>query len=318
MQEVTSTPVFPLGFEQADIKLEPYEPFGFRSKEDTSVGRFFFINRKADRFTLNCNYRECGVNLNGKKYGRFKKLFSLSVTLRQPKTVGQMSLNVFYQGNIGGHKYKLLNITRNPSLVLGAFPSELNIYIVKEILALVERQKLYTGEQFTILAKQTLTEASSDRFASKTAIQLISRIAFPMLENNLNSNKQVLSLASLKVKNNDYETLVPPTFVTPLIRNSNVETLMSTLKILPGNQDFFKTNIHKWNVDALYYLLVSKGLVDVNTQKRILDVFAMNSNPAYKVTAHSWDEHLTGFYIPRLRLVIKFCWMFSLLIIFLN
>lgn len=305
MQEVTSTPVLPLGFEQADIKLEPYEPFGFRSKEDTSVGRFFFINRKADRFTLNCNYRECGVNLNGKKYGRFKKLFSFSVTLREPKTVGQMSMNVFYQGNIGGHKYKVLNITRNPSLVLGAFPSELNTFIVKEILQLVQRQNLYPVEQFKQLEKQIFDELNSEAFSSKVAIQLISRVAFPMLENTLNTDDKVLCLASLKIRNNDYETLVAPTFVMPLIRNNNIESLMNGLSILKENREYFTDNITKWNVDALYFLSISRGLVDAPTQKRILDIFATNTNPSYKVTAHSWDENLTGFYIPRLRQVIK-------------
>ena len=302
MEEVVKAP---LGFNRADIKVEPYEPFGFRNREDMSVGRFFFISRKEDRFTLNCNYREHGVNKNGKKFGRFKKLFSLTVTLRQPKTVGQMSMNVFYQGNIGGHKYKLLNITRNPSLVLGSFPSELNSYIVKEILHLVERQELYNTEEFKKLEEQTFEALNIRPYSSEVAIKLISRIAFPILENPLNHNDNLLHLSSLKIQNNNFETLVPPTFVMPLIRQNNIDSLVKMLKILPDNVDFFKKNIKQWNVDSLYYLNISRGLVNSETQKKLLTSFIEKENTHYRVTAHSWDEHLTGFYIPRIRQIIK-------------
>lgn len=293
-----------LGFHPAQIKIEPYEPFGYRNKEDTNAGRFFFINRKQDRFTLNCNYREHGVNSNGKKYGRFKKLFSLTVTLREPKTVGKMSLNVFYQGNIGGKRYKLLNITRNPSLVLGAFPSELNTYIINEILNLTSRQKFLPANDLKTLEKEIHDSLKTAHYSSETAIKLISRIAYPMLASQLNKNQNVLHISSLKIHNNNFETFLPPIFAMPLIREPDVESLMKSLKILPENKEFFTQNIKTWNVDALYYLNIAKGLVDSGTQRKLLNFFA-EGNSSYKVTAHSWDEQLTGFYVPRVRQIVK-------------
>lgn len=287
--------------------MDPWEPFGFRNKEDLSVGRFFFINRGQDRFTINCQYREVGTNKNGKQYAHFRKLFNLSVTLRQPKTVGQMSLNVFYGGNIGGTNYKVLNITRNPAIVFGGFNNVLNSFILEEMLDLVERQNMYADEEYVTLKQNALASFEDGGLASKTLCDLISAVAFPIMSNSLNLKDDILKFENISTDNNNFESKIPPSFVTPLIRLKDIDSLMNVLKILPENQTFFKANINKISLDALYYLNIAYGLVDAKTQRKILDAFFEDKPEShlYRITSHSWDNTLTGYFIPKLRHALK-------------
>ena len=297
----------PMGFHRVNLKLEPFEPFGFRNREDTSAGRFFFINRKQDRFTLVCNYREHGVNLNGKKYGHFKRLFSLTFTLRKPKTSKHMSMNVFYSGNVGGRRYNLLNITRNSSLVFGAFPTELNTFIISELLELVERQHYCTVDELAEIKNNIDVSVKVQSYTSLILIALTSYFAFPILKNDVNPHRKGLQSVNILTNSNNFSAHLPPVFATPLLRLPNVDSLAGYLKIDAKNKELFKNNIDKINLDALYYLSISRGLLDCDSQNKMINKF-VKDDPAiesFKVSVHNWDSNLTGNYIPKIRQVLK-------------
>lgn len=293
------------GMHKVTFNIEPYEPFGFRTKEDVNAGRFFWVNRKQDRFTLTCNYREYGVTKNGKKYGRFKKLFSFSVTLRQPKTLNNMSFNVFYHGNVGGRKYNILNVTRNPSLVLGAFPSEINNLIIEEILSLVSRQAFFTQAELENIKDTVSKMKTEENYSSVTCMKLIQHISCPIVKSDFNKDSKLLNLNNVKTQRNNFEAFILPAFSMPLVRNKTIDGLIKSLKVHETNIAYFKTNIDKVNINSLYYLNITKNLVDSKTQKTILKKFFEEDTPEYNITARSWDSNLNGAYVSRLRQALR-------------
>ena len=287
------------------LEMAPYEPFGFRNKEDIKSGRFFWINRKQDRFTLTCNYREHGITKNGKKYGRFKKLFSLSVTLREPKTLGKMSLNVFYHGNVGGRKYNILNVTRNPSIVLGALPSVMNELIIEEILSLAERQKIFNNAELNKIKKTIILMKAEKYYDSVICMKLIQHVTCPVVASAFNQNANSLKLDNIKIQKNNFEAFVLPAFIMPLIRNTDIEGLAKKLNIYNSNVAYFKSNISKIDVNALYYLNLTQGLIEAETQRKILNLFISGDSSEFDITARSWDTNLNGLYINKLRQALK-------------
>ena len=294
-----------LGIQRIVLPLEPYEPFGFRNKEDINAGRFFFINRKQDRFTVTCNYREHGVTKNSKKYGRFKKLFSFTITLREPKTLNRMSLNVFYHGNIGGRKYNLLNITRNPSLVLGAFPSDLNNLILDETISLIKRQKYVTPAQLTNIKNKINQFKQQDAYSSLACMKLIQYLSCPVVRSEFNNDASLLSLNNIKTQRNNFEALILPAFVMPYIRNTNIDNVFKQLNIYETNIEYVKKHIKQLNINALYYLNITKGLIDETTQTELLQLLLEEDSPEYSITSRSWDANLNGSYIKHLRQALK-------------
>lgn len=311
VEETTAPASEEFGYHQIRItNIAPYEPFGCRRNEDTTVPRFFFINRKQDRFTINCNYREHGVNSNGKKYGRFKTLFRFTVTLKATKT-NSLSLNVFYHGNIGGRKYRILNITRDPALALGSFPTGLNNLIIHETLSLVKRQKVFSPTKYETINKKIFEELETTTYSSKTAIKLIYALAYPLLWNDLTCEDESIIMTSpdaapitVKSVRNNYESSPPPVFASPLLRLHTIDEITKKLKIYPSNKKLFKQAFRNMGATPLYYLSMVRGLTDETTQRNILESVLLNK-PQYTSGLTTWDTQLTGEYTPHLRSLLK-------------
>ena len=301
-----------MGYHMVQLKdVAPYEPFGYRKYEDITVPRYFFINRKQDRFTINCNYREHGVTKNGKKYGSFKTLFRFSVTLKKNKNATHPSLNVFYHGNIGGTRYSILNITREPAIVLGGFPTGINNLIIHEMLSLIKRQNIFTDEQYTALTRQVTQDLSDTVYSSRTAIKLIYAVAYPLLWNDLTCDDSTIIVSSpdaapitVKSVRNNYESHPPPVFASPLLRNKTINELAKQLHIHPENQTLFQKTFKTMNTDSLYFLWMTRGLVDAVTQEKILQGIQAEL-PHYTSGVNQWDIGMTGEYVPYFRSLIR-------------
>ena len=255
--------------------VNKFEPFGAMTNESGAHERHFFVNRKADRFTISARYCESGVSESGKKWLRWRTLFAISATLRQPKSSRFPNLNIFYSGiYFGKRQLGVLNITRNPFIALKSLPVSINELFQDELVDLYERQN-----QAKAICEKISYGAP---IIPESLTELIKDLSYPLFkeysESKIGTSFPVNSFSI-------------PSFLTTLFRAPTKEDFCVNLKIDPFSElgMYVLENFNNLSVKTIFILLASTGVL--NNDDRLEIVHSSESEEKDFSIAHTINQN---------------------------
>lgn len=253
--------------------------------ESVSHQRHFFINRKQDRFTLSARYAETGSTPKGKTWVRWRTLFTFSITYRQPANSKFPNINLFYTGPIFGKRIQgVINVTRNPSIVLKGLPLALLNTIYDELTSLLERNdKVVPFRKLEDMKENEVFDEIYD---------LLQDISYPLFRGS--------KIEQLTEK--------PPSFLTALFRSPSLEDVCEYFKVHVKSDlgSYLNENFRHLNPNSLFMLEASQGILSAEER---LELIKIHESRSYSDSLHR-GEHFnywenSGSEIPALRGIFR-------------
>lgn len=273
----------PLGFMPLELDIPRFYSM---QGEDLNYARKYWINRKADRFTLSVSYMRSGWTKANKQWFQWEQAFAVSVSARKLKN-GTQTVNLYANNRIGYMKL-LRNFTSNPQVVQSIVGDEVLQQIVTEMEMLAARQGFLSEKE---ILKHRGKLSIGLQFA-----ELLNFMAYPMAQ----------SMYAPKDKNRIFPTSYEkgiPLYLSPYLRMNDADAVAKSLRLGTKATKIFTENLSSLPSETIYILELFAGFATDETQTTILNDILNNKESHYIKLL--WEIDNRRVYTPYIRQILR-------------